>query len=170
MVPDAPVRTRPLVLPDDLEPAVRVWRLANSARGKVPDADRRARVRAKLTEPEALAVVAADVDGIVGMALAEPGRDDDGLGPPLPHLCHISMVFVHPEHWGRRIGQQLLDALAQRAAERGHLVLQLWTGQDNHPAQRLYQRAGFRPTGRGKLLPTGQPVIQLTRLAGATPS
>jgi ribosomal protein S18 acetylase RimI-like enzyme len=165
-VPD-PVRTRLLVLPGDLDAAVRVWQLANLARGKVPDENRRARVRTKLTEPDALAVVAADAGGIVGMALAEPGRDDDGLGASLPHLCHISMVFVHPEHWGRRVGQRLLDAVAGHAAQRGQFVLQLWTGQDNHRAQRLYRRAGFRPTGRTKQLPTGQLVIQLARVTGA---
>jgi ribosomal protein S18 acetylase RimI-like enzyme len=169
MVPDGAVRARLLALPDDLDLAVQVWQLANVARGKVPDGARCARARAKLTEPEALAVVAADGDGIVGMALAEPGRDDDGLGPPLPDLCHISMVFVHPEHWGRRIGLQLLDALAEQAADRGQLVLQLWTGQDNHRAQHLYRRAGFQPTGRAKHLPTGQLAIQLARPTAAMP-
>jgi ribosomal protein S18 acetylase RimI-like enzyme len=168
MTPDDAVRTR-LARPADLDAAVRVWQLANAARGKVPDENRSARVRVKLTETDALAVLAARAGEVVGMALAEPGRDDDGAGAPLPHLCHISMVFVHPHHWGRYIGQQLLDAIAERAARRGHLVLQLWTGQTNDRAQRLYQRAGFRPTGHTKCLPTGLPIIQLTRTISPSP-
>lgn len=163
MTPDNEVHTRLLTRPGDLAAAVRVWQLANVARGKVPDENRCARVRTKLSDANALAVLAIEAGEVVGMALAEAGRDDDGVGPLLPQLCHISMVFVDPDHWGRRIGRQLLDTVADHAARRGHLVLQLWTAQTNHRAQRLYQRAGFRPTGHTKDLPTGQPIIQLVK-------
>jgi ribosomal protein S18 acetylase RimI-like enzyme len=155
--------------PGDVDAAVRVWQLANAARGKVPDENRRARVRTKLTEADALAVVAAEADEVLGMALAEPGRDDDGAGAALPHLCHVSMVFVHPEHWGRRIGQLLLDTVAEHAAQRGQLLLALWTGESNHRAQRLYRRAGFRPTGDTRCLPSGEPIIRLARTTGVPP-
>ncbi|GIH19722.1 GNAT family N-acetyltransferase [Rugosimonospora africana] len=161
--PDDAVRTRLLSGSVDLDAAVSVWQLANTARGKVPDEKRRTRVRTKLTETGALPLVAVQAGEVVGMALAEPGRDEDGVGAPLPYLCHISMVFVHPDHWGRRIGERLLDTIAEHAARHGHLVLQLWTGQANHRAQRLYRRAGFRPTGRTTYLPTGQPIVHLTR-------
>jgi GNAT superfamily N-acetyltransferase len=146
-----------------LQPAVHIWQRANTARGKPPSQVRTARVHAKLTEPASLVLVAFHGDDPVGMALAEPGRDHDGTGPPLPELCHISMVFVHPHHWGRRIGQQLLDAIAERVAHRGHTCLQLWTGAANRPAQRLYQRAGFQPSGRTKQLATGESIIHLIR-------
>jgi GNAT superfamily N-acetyltransferase len=147
----------------DLQRAVHVWRQANTARGKAPSQDRTARVQAKLTEPASLVLVAFHGDDPVGMALAEPGRDHDGAGPPLPELCHVSMVFVHPHHWGRRIGQQLLEAIACHVAHRGHTCLQLWTGAANRPAQRLYQRAGFQPSGRTKQLATGESIIHLIR-------
>jgi GNAT superfamily N-acetyltransferase len=160
MTPDDTVHTR-LAGPGELAAAVRVWHLANVARGKVPDENRCARVRTKLAEPDALAVVAVLAGKPVGMALAEPGRAEDGVGAPLPHLCHVSMVFVHPGYWGRRIGRRLLDTVADHAARRGHHVLQLWTGQANQRAQRLYERVGFRPTGNTKHLPTGEPTIQL---------
>ena len=163
------MHTRLVAGPGDLEAAVRVWQLANAARGKVPDGSRPARVRTKLTEADALAVVAAQSDEVLGMALAEPGRDDDGAGAPLPHLCHVSMVFVHPEHWGRRIGQLLLDTVAEHAAQRGQVLLQLWTGESNHRAQRLYRRAGFRPTGDTRCLPGGEPIFRLARTTGVPP-
>jgi GNAT superfamily N-acetyltransferase len=168
------VHTRLIAGPDDLAAAVRVWHLANVARGKVPDENRRARVRTKLAEADALAVVATRIgkvsgDEVVGMALAEAGRDDNGAGAVLPYLCHVSMVFVHPDRWGRRIGQRLLDTVAEHAARRGQTVLQLWTGQANHRAHRLYQRAGFRPTGDTRLLPSGEPIIRLARILTAAP-
>jgi GNAT superfamily N-acetyltransferase len=163
MTPADAVHTRLLARPDDVAAAVRVWHLANIARGKVPDENRCTRVRTKVSDANALAVVAAQAGEVVGMALAEAGRVDDGVGTLLPYLCHISMVFVHPQHWGRRIGQQLLDTVAEHAAQRGHLVLQIWTGQTNHRARHLYQRAGFRPTGHTRYLPTDQTIIHLVK-------
>jgi GNAT superfamily N-acetyltransferase len=152
--------------PADLDAAVRVWQRANEARGKAVGAERLARVRAKLREPDALAVV-ADHDGdVVGMALAEPGRAGDGTGPPVAGLCHISMVFVHPGHWGEGVGTRLLDAVAAHAARRGYTMLQLWTGQRNERAQRLYRRAGFRHSGRTARLHTGEPVLHFVRQVG----
>jgi ribosomal protein S18 acetylase RimI-like enzyme len=161
MTADDAVHTRLSAGPGDLAAAVRVWRLANLAHGKVPDESRCGTVRTKLAEADALAVMALLAGEVVGMALAEPGRADNGAGAPLPHLCHVSMVFVHPHCWGRRIGQHLLDTVADHAARRGHRLLQLWTGQANQRAQRLYRRVGFQPTGVTKHLPTGEPVIQL---------
>jgi ribosomal protein S18 acetylase RimI-like enzyme len=156
-----------LARPAEIEPAVDIWQQANIARGKIASQQRIARVRAKLTDPSALVIVAADDAGLVGMALAEPGRDQDGSGSPLPGLCHISMVFVHPGHWGRHIGQYLIDAVAEHADRRGHTDLQLWTGDNNQRAQRLYRRTGFLPSGRTKQLGTGEAVIHLVRSVAA---
>jgi ribosomal protein S18 acetylase RimI-like enzyme len=152
-----------LARPGEIEAAVDVWRQANIARGKIPSHERVARVRTKLSDPSALVIVAADDVGLVGMALAEPGRDQDGTGDLSPELCHISMIFVHPDHWGRHIGQHLIDAVAEHATRRGHTDLQLWTGDSNERAQRLYRRAGFLPSGRTKQLDTGEAVIHLVR-------
>src|SRR5215207_10756991 len=83
------------MLPQELEAAVGVWRAANIARGAPHGAERTDRIRAKLSAPDALAFVALRSE-IVGMALAEPGRFDDGEGELDSALLHISMVFVHP--------------------------------------------------------------------------
>ncbi|HET6989075.1 MAG TPA: GNAT family N-acetyltransferase [Kribbella sp.] len=155
--------TTRLAAPAELDATAEVWRLANIARGKVPSQQRIARVHAKLTGHDALVVVAVDSGALVGMALAEPGLADDGAGSPLAGLCHVSMVFVHPERWGKAIGQQLLTAVASYAGRDGYAVLQLWTGESNERAQRLYRRAGFSPTGRTKQLDTGELVLHLTR-------
>lgn len=152
-----------LARPADLDDALHVWYEANLARSKAPSHERFARVRAKLADPSAILIVAVDGGEVVGMALAEPGHDDDGAGQPLPELCHISMVFVHPGHWGRAIGQHLLTAVATYAAEQGYSLLQLWTGQSNERAQRLYRRAGFEFSGRTQTLDSGEMVLHLTR-------
>jgi hypothetical protein len=67
------------MLPQELEAAVSVWHAANVARGAPHGAERTARIRAKLSASDALAFVALGPE-IVGMALAEPGRFDDGEG------------------------------------------------------------------------------------------
>ncbi|WP_028935084.1 GNAT family N-acetyltransferase [Pseudonocardia spinosispora] len=148
-------------MPSDLAGAHRVWLRANTARGKIPDERRIARVAAKLADPAALVVVARTSEAVVGMVLAEPGRDRDGAGDPLPELCHVSMVFVDPAQWSRGIGRLLLAETARSARDRGYRLLQLWTGRGNLAARRLYEIAGFTPTGRETALPTGEQILQL---------
>jgi ribosomal protein S18 acetylase RimI-like enzyme len=160
--------------PADLPAALAVWRAANEARGKLPDEARVARVSAKLAGPAAVVVVAiasgegdtpagGEVAGdVAGMALAEPGRAEDGAGELLPTLWHVSMVFVDPARWGRRIGELLLAEVAARAARAGVRRLGLWTGERNERAQRLYRRAGFVPTGRVREH-GGEQIIHLER-------
>jgi ribosomal protein S18 acetylase RimI-like enzyme len=156
----------------ELPAALAVWRAANEARGKFPDAARIARVRAKLADPAAVVVVAIDGGeggtpagggAVAGMALAEPGRAGDGVGDPLPELWHVSMVFVDPAHWGRRIGEVLLAGLAALAGPAGARRLGLWTGAGNERAQRLYRRAGFVPTGRVREH-GGEQIVHLERV------
>ena len=58
----------------------------------------------------------------------------------------ISM-WVAPEARGRGVAQQLIRAVARWAGERGASRIVLFVQEANTPAQRLYERAGFRPTG-----------------------
>jgi GNAT superfamily N-acetyltransferase len=108
-------------LPADHEAAVRVWHAANVARLPPPSLDRVARIREKLAEPEACLVI-GHVDanmGVVAMALVEPGREQHSGGAVIRGYGHVSMVFVHPDMWGRGVGRQLLQGLHKRASERG---------------------------------------------------
>ncbi len=144
----------------DLAAAVDVWRAANTARGRPPDDARIEQVRAKLAAPKALPVVADDGGLLVGMALGEPAREDDGAGPPIPGVCFIGMVFVAPHRWRTGVGRALVRAVSAAAAEVGYDRLQLWTGAANQPAIALYSQCGFRPSGRTMTLPDGEPIVQ----------
>lgn len=142
--------------PQDVEPAIAVWRSANTARrgGRQPPPEQEARTRGHVGTPGAFLLVAEAAgeapDEIVGMALGVQGLADDGAGPPIPGLCHVSMVFVAPERWGRGVGGRLVDALLAEARARGYDRAQLWTQADNPGAQRLYEGRGFRRSGREK--------------------
>jgi GNAT superfamily N-acetyltransferase len=90
-----------------------------------------ARIWEKLAESQACLVIGhldADRD-VVAMALAEPGRAEHGAGAVIPDCGHVSMVFVHPDVWGRGVGRRLLQGLHERASERGWSRMTLWTGR-----------------------------------------
>ena len=135
------------MLPDELEAAVDVWRAANIARDAPHGTERTSRIRAKLAAPDALAFVALRPE-IVGMALAEPGRLDDGAGALDPTLLHISMVFVHPSAQGAGVGSALVLHVLDAAHSLGYQQAGVWTYRDNIPARSLYESVGMAPTGK----------------------
>ena len=136
--------------PADVEPAVAVWLAANTARRDGlplrPEQEARGHVR----KPDAFLLVADAAGEVVGMALGMQGLADDGAGPPVRGLCHVSMVFVAPDHWGMGLGGRLVEALLAEARTQGYERAQLWTQADNARARRLYEGRGFRPSGRQK--------------------
>lgn len=144
------------MLPHELEAAVSVWHAANVARGAPHGAERTARIREKLSAPDALAFVALRPE-IVGMALAEPGRLNDGAGDLDPALLHISMVFVHPDAQGRGIGSSLVRHVLEAARSLGYQQAGVWTYSDNIPARSLYESVGMATTGKtSRVLPRTQ--------------
>jgi len=154
-------------LPADHEAAVRVWHAANIARLLPPSIDRVARIWEKIAEPEACLVIGhldADRDR-VAMALADPGCAERGTGAVIPGYGHVSMVFVHPDVWGRGVGHQLLQGLHECASERGWSRTTLWTWASNARARRLYEGQGYRRSGHETTLGSGDPILQLERQA-----
>src|SRR5919107_1078990 len=106
----------------DVEPAVAVWLVANSARrkGLTPGAEQAARARGHVSNPEAFMLVAEEAGDVVGMALGTHGLADDGTGPPVEGLGHVSMVFGAPDYWDRGIGGGRVGALLPVARGRGY--------------------------------------------------
>ena len=137
---------------EGIEPAVAVWLAANTARreGLTPRSEQAARARGHVSNPEAFLLIAEDAGDVVGMALGVQALSDDGAGAPVRGLCHISMVFVAPDYWGRGIGGRLVGALLPEARSRGYDRAQLWTQSDNARARRLYEGRGFVLSGREK--------------------
>lgn len=108
-------------------------------------------------------IVADDAGEVVGMAVGMQGLADDGAGPPVDGLCHISMVFVAPDRWGEGIGRQLIAATLDEARRRGFDRTQLWTHADNGRAQRLYEGHGLRRSGREKDDDLGERIVHYER-------
>lgn len=86
--------------------------------------------------------VAWKTDEPVGIAAA---IYDESLGPAKRQL--ISM-WVTPASRGEGIGAALVDRVKEWASETGIRTLQLEVTETNDAARRLYERCGFRATGR----------------------
>jgi len=100
-------------------------------------------------------VLVAEVDGaVVGFAYGtNEGYDWMSLRGPAGALHDI---VVDPAHRGKGIGAQLLDAIVNVFEEKGAPRVLLSTAFKNETAQRLFERAGFRPT-----------MIEMTRESGS---
>lgn len=86
------------------------------------------------------------------MALAEPGRFNDGAGELDPLLLHISMVFVRPGAQRIGVGLSMVLHLLEAARSLGYERVGAWTAEENAPARKLYERAGMTLTGKSARL------------------
>ena len=152
-------------VPGEPEGPVQAWRSAKLAGRPNPGVVLAAWIGEKLAEPEACFVVGRSVgsEDVLAMASAEPGRAEHGAGEVIPGYGHVSMVFVHPDLWGRGVGRQLLQGLHQRASQRSWDRTTLWTRSSNERARRLYEGQGYRASGHEAKLGDGDPIFQLER-------
>jgi ribosomal protein S18 acetylase RimI-like enzyme len=98
----------------------------------------------QLEDPDVIVLV-ADRDGkVVGYTYAGvEGNDYMSLRGPAGVLYDI---LVDPAHRRHGVGRMLLDATIAALKNRGAPRVVLSTAEKNESAQRLFARAGFRPT------------------------
>jgi ribosomal protein S18 acetylase RimI-like enzyme len=98
----------------------------------------------QLDEPNVVVLVAEQDGQVLGYTYAGlEGRDYMALRGPAGALYDI---VVDPAHRGRGVGSMLLDATLAALEARGAPRVVLSTAERNEPAQRLFDRAGFRRT------------------------
>ena len=71
-----------------------------------------------------------------------------------PERAEVKRMRVHPDYQGRGYGQIILTELEARAGDLGYRTLHLDTSVVQIPAQKLYEKNGYREVGRdmyGKL-------------------
>ncbi|HEX6966867.1 MAG TPA: GNAT family N-acetyltransferase [Gemmatimonadaceae bacterium] len=101
-------------------------------------------VGTQLGEPHAVVLVAEQDGQLLGYTYAGvEGPDYMSLRGPGGVLYDI---VVDPAHRGHGVGGLLLDATLAALAARGARQVVLSTATRNAAAQRLFARAGFRPT------------------------
>jgi GNAT superfamily N-acetyltransferase len=125
---------------------------------------------------DAFLALAAEVEGLFGPMVDEPGFHDalrkniargsalvidDGAGALLfsPHRCSIGWLVVAPAAQSRGLGQALL-AEAFRRWVRPPCAVEVVTFGEDHPgaqSRSFYERLGFAPGGRVPDGPEGGP-------------
>jgi phosphinothricin acetyltransferase len=102
--------------------------------------------RVAVIEAAGLPYLVVDLEGrIAGYAYASPYR-------PRPAYRHTVEDSVYVARWARRqgVGRTLLEAVIQRATERGMRQMVAIIGDSGHVASiRLHAQAGFRLVGTG---------------------
>jgi GNAT superfamily N-acetyltransferase len=68
--------------------------------------------------------------------------------PSLSHTFWVHAVYVHPDARGSGASAALLRSALDAARARGASRVALWVNGENAHARALYERLGFRETGR----------------------
>jgi ribosomal protein S18 acetylase RimI-like enzyme len=101
-------------------------------------------LHAQLADANAIILVAERDGAVIGYSYAQiEGTDYMALRGP---AGVIHDLMVDPAHQGHGVGGMLLDAMRVLLATRGVRQIVLSTAARNEAAQRLFARAGFRPT------------------------
>lgn len=79
--------------------------------------------------------------------------------------AHLISMWVSPALRGRGAAGALISAVTGWAREQGYPVVTLWVTIGNRPAERLYERHGFRPTGAVQPVRPGEPDLLERELA-----
>ena len=104
--------------------------------------------------PTSVSFIARQGDAGIGMAavVAEPG---------VPGRMQLVGMWVDPAHRRGGVAWALLGLAVRWARRRQARELTLWVVEGNTAARALYQRAGFRPTGRRQPLPSNPAVTEM---------
>jgi GNAT superfamily N-acetyltransferase len=110
--------------------------------------------RAAAQGADTVIILAVDDDRWVGMIVGRLLADAGAT-------AWLEALWVDPRARRRRLGQRLIEAVAEWARERGAVRLDLSVTEGNRPARALYAHAGFAPTGRRRPLPADTTRIEI---------
>jgi GNAT superfamily N-acetyltransferase len=68
----------------------------------------------------------------------------------MDHLGEIAGLYVHPDHWSKRVGHALIIRAEQELLATGWSEAYLWVLRGNDRAVRFYERHGWRADGEEK--------------------
>jgi ribosomal protein S18 acetylase RimI-like enzyme len=75
--------------------------------------------------------------------------------------CVLVGMWVDPSARGQGVGEALVRTVVRAAAEQGRRRVVLEVAHENAPALALYERMGFRPTGRTGVMPHDASITEL---------
>jgi 8-oxo-dGTP pyrophosphatase MutT (NUDIX family)/GNAT superfamily N-acetyltransferase len=108
--------------------------------------------------------------GLVSLAVAMPGNEDNGRSRrPIPGLMHISSVATVPGRWGEGLGRRAVNAVTSLGKRHGFARAQLWTHASNPISRHLYESMGFRHSGRTLVDDFGEDIVHYVLELDADP-
>jgi len=106
-----------------------------------PDASAaRAYIEQRLTNDDAVIFLAMEADKALGFVQLYPSLASVSMRP----IWILYDLFVSPVARKSGVGRALMDRARQHAEETGACQVILETATDNHTAQRLYEKLGYR--------------------------
>ncbi len=128
--------------PDHVDTAALIWAHAVTVRdgyAEVPSLEEaRPGIEKALANEPSLLLLAVEDGAAVGFLAG---------GPQGTATAYINYVGVHPDAWGRRVGEALLRALPDALTARGYMDAELLVYVDNTRGVRLYERLGWIKVG-----------------------
>lgn len=111
--------------------------------------------------PFTLRVVDDDAEGRP-MAFSIVGKPRYAVASPASTM-ELWALNVHPQHWRRGAGQQLVQQALVDAQAKGFAAVELWCIHSNEGARRLYEACGFRASGAARTTShlTGHPLQEV---------
>lgn len=95
-----------------------------------------------IKSPESEVLVAVIDDDLVGSGYAQIRKADDYLQHE--RFAYLGFMFVKPEQRGKRVVQEILEALKKWAVSRGINEIRLEVYNANAAAVKAYEKAGFK--------------------------
>lgn len=106
-----------------------------------------AAITADLENPSKDTIVATDGGHeIVGFAILTRGTSEPCLAA-VPNKVELQRIYVHPRAHGKGLGGALARRLEAMAREQGFASIWLGVWEENHAAQKAYEKWGYRCVG-----------------------
>lgn len=103
-------------------------------------------ITAELADESSIFLIAEIAGKPAGYAKLITGNTEEGVTAERP--IELSRLYAHQEYLGKGVGQNLMDACFELAAELEHDVMWLGVWEFNPRAQAFYIKNGFREVGK----------------------
>lgn len=105
------------------------------------------RIAEELSDPSKHFIVACNSQHeIVGFAQLTEGTTEDCIATEKQPV-ELQRLYIHQNYHGLRIGKYLIETAEEMARQKGFKTLWLGVWENNHTAQKVYERMGFVKVG-----------------------
>ncbi|MCL2813796.1 MAG: GNAT family N-acetyltransferase [Oscillospiraceae bacterium] len=160
-----PITVRPAVptdAPDMAEVHMRSWEAAYkdiipAEYIKEKNATRPAMWQNSLAEGKYPHMVIQKNGKTVGNMCVAPPQDDDAD----ENVYELHRIYLHPDYYRQGIGTQAMEYAYDIALSKGKTVMTVWVLAENANSIRFYEKCGFMPDGKTKILNCGKPLTAI---------